>query len=139
MEEKRYLFIFLLFATAIVLSACSSEPSVTISTGINVHKANEIIVENKDVIVLDVRTPKEFVKGHISGAININIHDPTFSQQVAALDREKLYIIHCAVNPRGGRGDKSIHIMNQLGFSNLLSLDGGLNAWKRANLPIRNT
>lgn len=139
MEEKRYLISLLLIVTVTILSACGSKPTTTISTGINVYKANDIISANKDVVVLDVRTPKEFAQGHIAGAVNINIHNSAFSQQVATLDRDTLYIVHCAVNPRGGRGDKSIHIMNQLGFSNLLSLDGGLNAWKRADLPIKNS
>ncbi len=124
---------------AILIAGCNSEPEATLSSGINVQAAKQMIVQNNDVVVLDVRTPKEFARGHIEGALNINIHDPAFPQLASTLDRDKLYIVHCAVNPRGGRGDKSINIMNQLGFSNTLSMDGGLRAWKRAGLPINNT
>ncbi len=128
----------IIFATAalLLLAACSSEPEYGPSDGINVHSAKSLIVDGEDIVVLDVRTPKEFAKGHIDGAVNINIHDPEFHKYAAKLDRDKTYIVHCAVNPRGGRGDKSIHIMGELGFPKLLSMDGGFNAWKRAGLPI---
>lgn len=122
---------------ATILVACNSETSL--STGIDVESAKQMIVSENDVVVLDVRTPKEFARGHIAGAININIHDATFPQYVSTLDRDKIYIVHCAVNPRKGRGDKSINIMTKLGFQNLLSMDGGINAWKRAGLPIDNS
>jgi rhodanese-related sulfurtransferase len=124
---------------AAFLVACNSETETTLSTGIDVKAAKQMILDDKNVVVLDVRTPKEFAKGHIAGAVNINIHDPAFPQHVSTLDRDKTYIVHCAVNPRSGRGDKSIHIMTELGFPDLLSMDGGLNAWKRAGLPIHNS
>lgn len=121
------------------LLACNTETNIHSSVGINVHDANNLTLNHDEVVVLDVRTPKEFSKAHIHGALNINIHSPLFTQKVAELDRNKTYIVHCAVNPRGGRGDKSIHIMNELGFNKLWSLNGGLNAWKRADLPVNRT
>ena len=123
-------------ACAFALVACSSGPENTLSEGIGIYAAEAMIASDKNVVVLDVRTPREFAKGHISGAVNINIHDPKFNQHASILDRDKTYIVHCAVNPRAGRGDKSIHIMKNLGFSKLLSMDGGFNAWKRAGLPV---
>ena len=135
--DKRYILSFLsIIATVVMLTACNSETASTISQGVSVESAKQMLIQNNDVVFLDVRTPKEFAKGHIAGAVNINIHDPSFSQAASTLARDKTYIVHCAVNPRGGRGDKSISILNELGFTELLSLDGGLNAWKRAGLPI---
>ena len=128
----------ILLAT-IFLVACSSDPENIVSTGINAQAAKNLVADSNDVVILDVRTPREFSIGHIDGAVNISIHDPAFHQHVATLDREKTYIVHCAVNPHGGRGDKSIGIMTELGFSNLFSLDGGFNAWKRAGLPINSS
>ncbi|MFK7793987.1 MAG: rhodanese-like domain-containing protein [Gammaproteobacteria bacterium] len=127
---------FFVIAIILLLTACNSDPEETLNSGITVQTANEMITKNKNVVILDVRTPKEFARGHISGAVNISIHDPAFPQKASKLDNDKTYIVHCAVNPRGGRGDKSIDIMTKLGFSNLLSMDGGINAWKRAGLPL---
>ena len=126
-------------ALAALLFGCDSEPETTLNPGISVQAAKQMILQDKDVVVLDVRTPKEFARGHIADAVNINIHDTAFPQYASTLDRDKTYIVHCAVNPRGGRGDKSINIMTELGFSNLVSMDGGFRAWKRAGLPIHST
>ena len=136
MLKDNLLTSFFIIMIAVFLTACNSEPESTLSPGISVETAKEMITQDQDIIILDVRTAKEFARGHISGAVNINIHDPAFPQQVSILARDKTYIIHCAVNPRGGRDDKSIDIMNKLGFSNLLSMNGGINAWKRAGLHV---
>ena len=88
------------FIIATFLVACNSEPNATISKGINVKAAKQMILNENNVVVLDVRTPKEFARGHITGAANINIHDPAFPQHVSTLDRDKIYIVHCSVNPR---------------------------------------
>ena len=136
MLKDNLLTSFFIIMIAVFLTACNSEPESTLSPGISVQTAKEMITQDQDIIILDVRTAKEFARGHISGAVNINIHDPAFPQQVSILARDKTYIIHCAVNPRGGRDDKSIDIMNKLGFSNLLSMNGGINAWKRAGLHV---
>lgn len=119
--------------------ACNSEPVQTQGISINAQTAKNLISEDNDVIVLDVRTPKEFSKGHIASAVNISVYDPEFAQYVSRLDPSKTYIVHCAVNPRGGRGDKSINIMAELGFTNLLSLSGGINSWKRAGFPVNSS
>ena len=137
MLKNNLLTNFFIIMIVVFLTACNSESESTLSPGISVQTAKEMITQDKDIIVLDVRTAKEFARGHISGAVNINIHDPAFPQQVSTLARDKTYIIHCAVNPRGGRGDKSIDIMNKLGFSKLLSMNGGIYAWKRAGLHVK--
>src|SRR5262245_49956905 len=51
---------------------------------------------DKQSRVLDVRTAREFATGHLPGAINIDINAPDFEQKVAALDKSKSYLVHCA-------------------------------------------
>lgn len=127
-----FVILFLLSATL----SCDSQNGTSSSPGIDISTANHLINKDDSVVVLDVRTAKEFANGHIEGAININIYNRQFTQHLAQLDRDKTYIVHCAVNPHKGRGDKSINIMHELGFKNLFSLDGGISAWQRSGLPI---
>src|SRR5205807_3518409 len=57
----------------------------------------------KEAVVLDVRTPDEFNKGHVPGALNINLNDPSFGKKVAELDKSKTYLVHCARGVRSAR------------------------------------
>ena len=54
---------------------------------------------DKDNVVLDVRTEKEFAEGHVPGAVNIPWGSTEFDDKVKKLDKSKTYLVHCA---RGG-------------------------------------
>jgi rhodanese-related sulfurtransferase len=96
------------------------------------RQAAELVVTNA-VIVLDVRTPREFAAGHIAGATNLNYLGGDFSDRLAQLDPSKTYLLHCAV---GGRSTNALPKMARLGFTNLIHLDGGFKAWQAAGNPV---
>ncbi len=88
--------------------------------------------QEKDHVVLDVRTAQEFSQGHVPGAVNIDISDPQFKKKVEALDKSKTYLIHCA---RGVRSARAAKIMSPLGFD-LLDYHGGFDEWKKSGKPV---
>ena len=94
--------------------------------------AAEKLVSDSKVVVLDVRTPKEFREGHIKGATNLNFYARTFEQELAALDKSRPYLVHCAV---GGRSSKAVKKMEQLGFTNIYHLEPGMKGWEKAGKP----
>jgi rhodanese-related sulfurtransferase len=83
--------------------------------------------------VLDVRTKQEFEAGHIPGAINLDVNGPGFAKQVAALDTNKVYLVHCAA---GRRSANACEQMNRLGFPYLIDLAPGFRAWEKAGKPV---
>lgn len=89
--------------------------------------------QEKDAIVLDVRTPKEYADGHVPGAVNVDIHDPQFDQKLATLDKSKTYLVHCAKGVRSAAAAKK---MAAMGFTNLFDFHGGFTAWENAHKPI---
>lgn len=86
-----------------------------------------------DTVILDVRTAGEFKAGRLKGAININYHGVDFAERLAALDKSKTYLVHCA---SGVRSLKACQKMSQMGFAKLVNLAGGLQSWSRAGLPL---
>ena len=84
-------------------------------------------------VVLDVRTKKEYREGHIPGSVMIDFNADDFEQQVAKLDKEKTYLVHCAA---GGRSARACKKMEQLGFKKLYNLEGGMGAWEKAGKPV---
>ena len=79
--------------------------------------------------VLDVRSPEEFARGHVTGALNANIHSPDFAAKVAQFDHKKPILVNCHV---GSRGAIAAAELGKLGFKSVFNLDGGLDAWEKA-------
>ena len=79
-------------------------------------------------VVLDVRTPAEFAKGHIEGATNIDVMAPDFASRVGKLDKSKTYLVNCAAGVRSARACKQ---MGELDFPSLVNLKGGYAAWSK--------
>jgi rhodanese-related sulfurtransferase len=92
------------------------------------------LVEEKKVVVLDVRTADEFKDGHIEGAQNLDfLKSGEFKAQIEKLDKTKTYLVHCQA---GGRSGKSLKIFKELGFENVYHMDDGFGGWEDAKLPV---
>jgi hydroxyacylglutathione hydrolase len=82
------------------------------------------------IAVLDVREPGEVSGGAIENALSIPLGK--LGSRLAALDREKLLIVHC----KGGfRSSIATSILRRAGFRDIANLIGGFDAWKAAGLP----
>jgi rhodanese-related sulfurtransferase len=88
---------------------------------------------DKQNVVLDVRTKKEFEAGHIPGAVNLDVNAPDFDAKVAKLDKAKTYLVHCGA---GVRSVKACEKMARLEFPKLINLEGGFKAWEKAGKPV---
>jgi rhodanese-related sulfurtransferase len=86
-----------------------------------------------ETIVLDVRTQDEIKSGFIVAAHFINFNSPHFTRRIKNLDPNKTYLIHC------NDSDRSLlafAMLKDLNFKHIIHMDGGLNAWKAAGLPV---
>lgn len=128
--------LLLVFLISLVTPCYSDGVSQAAIRVVSIDIARDLLSKGESVVVLDVRTPAEFSSGHIEGALNIDITDEEFSSKVSKLDKDRTYIVHCAANVENGRTDKSLKIMQSLGFSSLLDLSGGINKWKENGNPI---
>jgi rhodanese-related sulfurtransferase/thioredoxin-related protein len=91
------------------------------------------LTEDKQNVILDVRTKTEFEAGHIAGAINLDVMSPDFPEKAAALDKSKTYLVHCATGVRSERACKKLA---KLDFPKLYNLPGGFKAWVKAGEPV---
>ncbi|HMR92372.1 MAG TPA: thioredoxin domain-containing protein [Chitinophagaceae bacterium] len=91
-------------------------------------------MRQKEVQLLDVRTAAEFASGHIAGALQANWNDrEEFAGRVQYLDKNKPVYIYCLV---GGRSAAAAAWMKEKGFTNIVELKGGINAWKAAGKQL---
>lgn len=78
--------------------------------------------ENKEVQLIDVRTPEEFGEGHIEDAINIDYYSEDFADQFNKLDKDKPVYLYCR---SGFRSNESALKLSEMGFKNIYDLEGG--------------
>ena len=81
--------------------------------------------------ILDVRTPQEFSEQHIESATNIDWNGNSFEQQAQQLDKEKTVYVYCK---SGGRSAKASEKLSEMGFTDIVELDGGITKWNDAGM-----
>jgi phage shock protein E len=84
-------------------------------------------------VVIDVRTPEEYVTGHLPGAVLIDINAADFKDRIGQLDRTVPYYVYCR---SGNRSRAAVDVMKTAGFKNVYGLDGGIGAWQRAGFAV---
>lgn len=130
------LFIRKALVLSLVLSmgyvSCNSTPK---GNKLNPHAFKAALNDKKDEILIDVRTPEEYSEGHLSGALNINWNDPSFSEQMEKLDKTKPVFIYCR---SGGRSGQAYQALKSMGFKEVYDMDGGISAWQSAGLKTGN-
>lgn len=103
-----------------------------------VRDVNECI--NAGTILIDIREPAEFQRGHIPGSLHIPRGLLEF-EIIPALQRHGIsvapeacdIILYCGT---GGRSALAAKSMDDMGFQNVRSMDGGIVAWAEARLPL---
>jgi rhodanese-related sulfurtransferase len=91
--------------------------------------------EEKNLKLIDVRTPAEFQEVHVDFAQNIPLDQLDPAAVIASrtgAGAEALYLICQA----GGRSAKACEKFQQAGFTNVVSVEGGTQAWDQAGLPV---
>lgn len=77
------------------------------------NKAKEMI-ENKEALLIDVRSEKEYEIMHIINSINISVDE--IAIKIQKYDKNQKIIVYCAT---GTRSKKAIQILNSLGYNNI--------------------
>lgn len=95
---------------------------------------------NADTVLIDIREPAEYQRGHIPGAIIIPRGLLEF-EILPALERlgagsapdECDIVLYCGT---GGRSALAAKSLDAMGFRNVRSMDGGIVAWAEAKFPL---
>lgn len=125
--------LFLICSTWLALQPLSAQSGRPALTSIAPAAFQQELNRGK-VILLDVRTPAEFARGHLAGAVNLDYYDPGFKAKLKAYVTGKPVLVYCAV---GGRSAKAAQWLQELKAPKVLNLAGGYTAWTQAGLPVQ--
>ncbi|MFL5589692.1 MAG: rhodanese-like domain-containing protein [Ktedonobacteraceae bacterium] len=125
----------LLSASQIVAEARKNVPEITVA------QTREELDQGQASLLLDVREPAEWEKGHIPGALLAPrgmlewYADPTtpYAKPELTTKRDARIIIACA---SGGRSMLAAQALKKMGYTDVVSIGGGFNEWSKQGFPI---
>lgn len=117
---KKIITSFLIFFTLI---SCTNKYSTVVKN----EQPENVVNKLNTYIILDVRTPEEFAEGHLPNAINIDVTNTNFEEEVNKLDKKLSYLVYCR---SGKRSSAATSKMATLGFQKITNLEGGISNWK---------
>jgi len=91
------------------------------------------LINRSQALVLDVRDSAEFANGHIVDATHIPLDNLATRLNELKKYQNKVILVNCQ---RGMRSAKACDILRQAEFTQVHNLQGGLNAWLDAKLPV---
>jgi rhodanese-related sulfurtransferase len=93
--------------------------------------AATMLKEKKDLQLIDVRTPAEFADGHLAKAKLIPVQE--LESRLGEIDKSKPILIYCRSGHRSGN---ALKILLGKGYAQAKHMEGGINAWQAAGLPV---
>ena len=108
--------------------ACSEEPASVASL-----TPDELLSSPPaNALILDVRTPEEYARGHVPGAVNIPHTEVEARLDELSGDKDRPVVVYCE---RGGRAGQAEATLLAAGFTDLRHLEGDMSAWREAGRP----
>ncbi len=94
----------------------------------------ERINANNAPVVVDTRSEFEFRRGHIPGAINAPVRKIMLNRASLPQDKAREMVVHCE---HGQRAALARFFLGLYGYKNTAPLEGDLEDWKKAGLPLK--
>ena len=86
-------------------------------------KLQEIVRENNNVFLIDVRTEDEFLDKHLKNAINIPLQNIDKNIEKIVKNKNDIIIVYCKY---GSRGEKASNKLIKMGYNTVYNLKGGI-------------
>src|SRR5258708_13105459 len=101
----------------------------------NVRPADaERLVAEGGVLILDVRTAKEFQGGHLPNATVLPVQEISKRIRELPADKTQPILVYCGT---GIRSSQAAHLLYRNGFKDIYNLSGGLRAWVADQKPLQ--
>lgn len=101
------------------------DENITVYKSISATEAKEIMDEEKDYLILDVRTEAEFAEGHIEGSVLIPDYEIVSKAESVLTDKNQLILVYCRSGRRSANAAKALI---EMGYTNVLDF-GGIIGW----------
>ena len=90
------------------------------------------LINREKAVLIDVCEPAEYAAAHVAGARNIPMSALEGHKSLPSNKNLPLVLV-CQ---SGARATRAAGMLRKLGYANVQPLEGGLAAWRSANLPV---
>jgi rhodanese-related sulfurtransferase len=91
------------------------------------------LIQNEQAIILDVRTPNEYKRGHLHNSVLIPVQELQTRYKELGTHKDREILIYCAT---GNRSTVASKILIDSGFKHIVNMRGGIYDWHKKNYPI---
>jgi hydroxyacylglutathione hydrolase len=96
-------------------------------------EAKQRLERTPGIVVLDVRTPEEYATGHLANSVLLPVNQVEAQAATVLKDRNAPVLIYCH---SGSRSDRAAKVLKSQGYTNVMSVVGGIVAWSAAGYPV---
>jgi phage shock protein E len=101
---------------------------------VDVEEFDQAIEENESAFLLDVRTQTEWEQdGHLENATLIPHRELEEREGELPSEKDTMILLYCR---SGNRSQDAAQTLVDLGFTNIIELETGINGWKDAGMPV---
>ncbi|HPC99618.1 MAG TPA: rhodanese-like domain-containing protein [Bacteroidales bacterium] len=129
MRQRFFLLMLLVFTSA---NIHSQSDTVTKYLSVGPEEFLTLMRFRENAVLIDVRLPFEYRKERIENSVNIPL-GKKFIKKMSHFPGNSVILLYCTTDVRSRRAAERLY---DAGYRNLYNLEGGLEAWKRKNLPV---
>lgn len=90
---------------------------------IDYESVKTILKNDKNAMLIDVRSPQEYKEGHLEESINFPLYDLERNSEQILKNKQNTIILYCQ---SGNRSNKALEILKKQGCSSIYQIEGGL-------------
>lgn len=132
MALRQWAALGLAFSAAALFSACSDAQPDTDALRVSLDEGRQLF-ESKQVLMFDIREPKEHATGVASGAVLLPMSQLNQRLQEIPKDPAQPVLLICNTQNRSGKVAQS---MKEAGWTNVRYVHGGMSGWAKNGWPM---
>lgn len=117
---------------AVTMICMLSTPAFAGAQDISSREAKALLEKNRNIFLLDVRTPQENSQARLSGTVLIPINE--FERRLKEVPRNRTILVYCAV---GSRSKPVAEYLSRNGYKDVYNMTDGIVGWYRNGFPLQ--
>ncbi len=117
---------------ALIMVCMTWSLALAAAKDVTAKDAKALMDKNKNIFLLDVRTPQENSQGRLPGTVLIPINE--IERRIAEVPKNKTIMVYCAV---GSRSKPVAEFLSRNGYKEVYNMTDGIVGWYRNGFPLQ--